>query len=91
VYCDCIESNRWIHLTAVFDDDAKRFTLYRDGTAVGRMNMPSPILPGDANLTMGRWNMDGRFLAGEIDDVAIWSRALGPGEVALLTQQPPGG
>jgi hypothetical protein len=91
VYCNCIEADRWIHLTAVFDDDAKQFTLYHDGTRVDRKPMPAAIRPGDTTLFMGTWNMGERFLAGTVDDFAIWSRALGPGEVALLSQQPPGG
>ena len=51
--------------------------------------MPLPILAGDPTLYIGRWNQDGRLLAATIDDVAIWSRALDPAEIAILTRQPP--
>ncbi len=91
VYCDCIATDTWIHLTAVFDDNAERLTLYRDGTVVDHANMPSPILAGDTTLYFGTWNMLARFLSGSIDDFAIWSRALSPAEIALLSMQPPGG
>ncbi len=65
--------------------------MYRDGTVVDHANMPSPILTGDTTLYFGTWNMLARFLSGSIDDFAIWSRALSPAEVALLSMQPPGG
>jgi Concanavalin A-like lectin/glucanases superfamily len=90
-YCDCIAADNWIHLTAVWDDNAEQFTLYRDGVMADHAKMPSPILTGDTTLYFGTWNMLNRFLAGTIDDFAIWSRALSPAEVALLSTQPPGG
>ena len=90
VNCACIAADRWIHLTAVFDDDVKQLTFYRDGARVFGRGMPSPILPGDTTLYMGTWNMGGRFLAAVLDDFAIWSRPLGPGEIALLSTRPPG-
>lgn len=88
-FCQCIVAGRWIHLTAVFDDDAGSFSLYQDGTVVDRMTMPIPILTGDSTLYMGTWTMSGRFLSADLDDFAIWSRALTSGEVAALSQQSP--
>jgi hypothetical protein len=90
VTCDCIEMDRWVHITAVFDGQAKQFTLYRDGVPSDRTSLPAPILPGDSTLYMGTWNMMNRFLTGVIDDFAIWSRALSPDEIALLSRQPVG-
>jgi hypothetical protein len=90
-YCDCITTDTWIHLTAVFDDNAELFWLYRDGTAVDKAKMPSPILAGDSTLYFGTWNMLQRYLSASIDDFAVWNRALSPGEVELLSLQPPGG
>jgi hypothetical protein len=89
VECQCIVENQWVHLTAVFDDDAGQLTLYQDEAVVDSMNMPKPIQAGDSTLYMGRWNSAGRFLAADLDDFAIWSRALSPGEIAVLSQQPP--
>jgi hypothetical protein len=91
IYCDCTAADTWIHLTAVWDDNAEQFTLYRDGVMVDHAQMPSPILTGDTTLYFGTWNMLNRFLAGTIDDFAIWNRALSPAEAALLSMQPPGG
>ena len=86
--CRCIEADRWIHLTAVFDDDAGELRLYRDDAVVDRKPMPIPILPGDSTLYFGRWNMNLRLLAATIDDFAIWSRALSRDEISVLSSQP---
>ena len=90
LFCDCINENRWIHLTAVFDNEAGTFTLYQDDVVVDHSSLPSPILMGDSTLYMGTWNMGERFLAATVDDFAIWSRALDKGEIATISQQPPG-
>lgn len=87
--CDCIETDRWIHLTNVWDGVAEKMTLYRDDQAVDEVAMPSPIQTGNTTLYMGRWTQAGRHLAGDIDDFAIWRRALQPPEVAALSQRPP--
>lgn len=78
-YCDCITTDTWIHLTAVFDDNAELFWLYRDGTVVDKAKMPCPILAGDSTLYFGTWNMLQRYLSASIDDFAVWSRALSLG------------
>jgi hypothetical protein len=91
IYCDCTAADSWIHLTAVFDDNLERFTLYRDATVVDQAKMPSPILTGDTTLYFGTWNRLSRFLSATIYDFAIWDRALSPAEVALLSMQPAGG
>jgi hypothetical protein len=87
--CKCLEVDRWIHLTATLDFPTRTFRLYHDAAVVGATVMPSAILPGDSLLYIGRWNMSGRFLAGDVDDFAIWARALTPDEVAAASLQPP--
>lgn len=87
--CKCIETERWIHLTATFDTTARRISLYRDATLVDGTTLPSPILPGDSTLYIGRWNQNGRNLSGTIDDFAIWGRALSADEVEAATLRPP--
>ena len=86
--CRCLEADRWIHLTVVYDHDVGEVRLYRDDEVVDRQNLPMPILPGDATLYFGRWNQNGRFLDATIDDFAIWSRALARQEIAVLSAQP---
>jgi hypothetical protein len=89
-YCPCIEADRWIHLTAVWDASVGKTTLYLDDQAVDQSPMPTPILTGDSTLYMGTWNMFNRFLVGDIDDFAIWGRALQPAEIAAISHQSPG-
>jgi hypothetical protein len=90
VFCPCIEPDRWIHLTTVWDAVAAKMTLFRDDELVDEVPMPSPIQTGDTTLYLGRWNQAGRYLAGDIDDVAIWRRALQLPEIARLSLGPPG-
>jgi len=87
VYCDCIAEDRWIHLTAVFDGFASELRFHGGAAVVDHQRMPIPILPGDPTLYMGIWNQTGRLLAADLDDVAIWSRALSAAEVEMLSGQ----
>ena len=43
VSCGCIETDFWTHLTAVWDGDLARMTLYREDQVVGQTAMPSAI------------------------------------------------
>jgi hypothetical protein len=88
--CACIEPDGWIHLTAVWDASVAKMTLYLDDQAVDEAPMPTPILTGDSTLYIGTWNMGNRFLVGEVDDFAIWGRALRPTEVAAISRKSPG-
>jgi hypothetical protein len=91
VSCACIEPDQWIHLTVVWDGDLSTMTLYRDDQIVSQVAMPSPILSGDTTLYMGTWSGQGaRPFLGDIDDFAVWSRALQGPEIAILARQSPG-
>jgi hypothetical protein len=87
--CRCIDPDRWIHLTAVWDGVNDKMTLYRDGAAVDEKPMPVHILTGETTLLMGKWSRGDRFFVGQVDDFAIWSRALKAGEIAFLSTSPP--
>jgi concanavalin A-like lectin/glucanase superfamily protein len=82
--CKCIETDRWLQWTAVFDSSKGRFSLYHNGLLADASSLPAPILPGVPSLDIGRWNQGGRPLSGVIDDFAIWSRALSVDEIATL-------
>jgi hypothetical protein len=84
--CKCIETDRWLHFTAVFDSTSMntRFSLYRDDVLVDFSALPQPILPGQPDLNIGRWDQGERPISGTIDDYAIWSRALTADEVAAI-------
>lgn len=87
--CECVEVGRWIHLVAVVDVTANRVTLYVDATVGDQETRPSDIPAGDSTLYIGRWNMEGRLFSGDVDDIAIWSRALTAAEVtSLFTRSP---
>jgi len=87
--CSCVDTGAWVHWAAVVDVDADRITLYRGGTVADQETRPSDIVPGDSTLYFGRWNMDGRLLNADLDDIAIWQRALTPEEITALTTHPP--
>jgi hypothetical protein len=89
VECECVELDRWIHLAAVVDVETDRVTLYKDGSIGDEETRPSDIPAGDSTLYFGRWNMGERLLSGDLDDVAIWNRALTAQEVAALGELPP--
>ena len=90
VYCSCVDADRWIHLTAVWEAERTTVSLYRDEQRVGQTRMPNPISPGDTTLYMGTWNQLNRFFVGDVDDLAIWRRALQPVEIATLSREAAG-
>ena len=87
--CSCVGTGTWQHLTAVIDDSADRITLYIDGAVADQATRPSDVPPGDSTLHFGRWNMNSRFLNGDLDDIAIWQRALTADEVSAVSGQSP--
>ena len=90
--CPCAETNVWLHLAAVVDAGTNHVTLYVNGAAMDQQDKLSDIVPGDTTLYFGRWNsenMDGRFLSGDVDDIAIWERALAANEIAALRSESP--
>ncbi|MEP6654408.1 MAG: LamG domain-containing protein [Myxococcales bacterium] len=101
--CSCV-AQRWTHLAAVVDGTAGTLAFYRDGALDTAVSMPpaaSPsgprlILPGSDTLFMGRFPAPDpgemppelRLFKGDLDDVAIYDRALLTYEVAALAQGP---
>lgn len=84
----CFVPNEWAHLAAVVDASTSTLTLYVNGVPEAQVPAPQPIGPHVGTLFMGRWPGPGRNLAGTVDDVAIYSRALVAEEVALLASAP---
>ena len=77
------------HLAAVADTGTNHVTLYVNGEARDQQDKASDIVAGDTTLSFGRWNMDGRFLSGDLDDIAIWERALAVSEIVALSSESP--
>jgi hypothetical protein len=99
--CSCAVADTWTHVAAVFDHTAHWLYFYRNGKFDGQREALDGILPGTSTLYMARWppvssdlaqslglEPETRELNGAIDEVAIYGRALGPGEIAALTQAP---
>ena len=86
--CKCIEIDRWMHWTAVFDSTNRRFSLYH-GARFSPTAPPSPrpSCPASPISTLVAGLKAGRSISGVIDDYAIWSRALSADEVAAIDAQ----
>lgn len=86
--CLCGLAAQWMQIAAVLDCSASTLSLYVDGTIQSVVPATHGVSPGSA-LFIGRWSGAQRFLVGDIDDVAIYGRALAPAEIAALHRQPP--
>jgi hypothetical protein len=89
--CTCLqqEPGAWTHFAFVVDGSAQTLTLYANGSVADVVSAPDPIAPGTPQLFIGRWARTGRLLIGDVDDIAIYGRALAPAEVEELQQRPP--
>jgi hypothetical protein len=87
--CYCLTYDRWTHLAFVRDSAAASLSVYVDGVAKGSVPAPTPIGPGEPQLHIGHWQQDNRNLDGDLDEVAIYGRALTPDEVRELSGAPP--
>jgi hypothetical protein len=87
---NCIHPDQWQQVTAVVDGAKGTLAFYLDAVLQARVQAPRPISPGVPTLYMGRWATSdpARLLAGSLDDIAVWNRALVSEEVALLHQAP---
>jgi hypothetical protein len=93
--CECVKPDEWKHLAAVVDGNLNTLSLYVDGVyrLEGSMSPPNavrgPIKNGNPTLWMGRWETPAsRQFTGDLDDIAIFSRALSGDEIAHLFQKP---
>ena len=87
--CTCLAPDTWTHLVVVVDASDQTLTLYVQAVPVATVPALYPILPGTPELLMGRWSGNSRFLVGDLDDVAIYNRALAPAEISELQNHPP--
>jgi hypothetical protein len=87
--CDCLSYDRWTHVAFVRSAAARTLTVYVDGSAQATVAAPNPIAPGELQLHIGHWELDDRYLTGDLDDVAIYERALASDEVLELSRRTP--
>ncbi|XXX78317.1 RICIN domain-containing protein [Sorangium sp. So ce134] len=86
ILCSCLELQRWTHAAGVVDGEALTMSFYIDGRLHSTVPIEKTISPGTTSLYVGRSPQEGRLLVGDVDDIAIYSRALGAAEVAELSQ-----
>lgn len=87
--CPCLPDNAWTHAVFVVDAAAHTLSVYVNGHLAGVTPAPDPISPGAPSLCIGCWSRPGRLLVGDVDDIAIYGRALAPSEILLLDQESP--
>jgi hypothetical protein len=87
--CECVPLGAWTHVVSVLNGDDQTLSLYVNGALVGSTPARESIAPGEPSLLIGKWSGDLRFLVGDVDDIAIYSRHLDPSEIATLYTQPP--
>ena len=87
--------NQWSHVMAIANSTAGTLTLYVNGVTDGSTTYNGTLYTGGATpvpLSIGCQIDDAgsvcyNFLAGNLDEVALWSRALGTTEVQQLYQR----
>lgn len=91
-----VADGRWRHYTVVREGSANRAELFIDGVSLGARNLSMPVLAvAEGGLFLGQeqhgavGSFDAtRALAGDLDDLRIWHRALGAADVAAQFDQP---
>ena len=70
----------WVHLAGVYDGSA--WHLYRNGLLLASSADPVGAVEVAAGWAVGTTaDGDDRFFSGDVDDIRIWSRPLGPQEI----------
>jgi hypothetical protein len=86
--CGGLRLGSWTHIVGVLEltpaSAANTFSMYLNGQKCFSMATAEAVKPGSSQLTIGTWPKGGRFLDGDVDDIAVWSRALVEAEVAAL-------
>jgi hypothetical protein len=88
--CGVVPLGEWTQIAGVVELSAasagSKFSVFLNGSECFSLTTVHQISPGSAMLTIGEWPRGGRFLNSDVDDIAIWSRALVPAEILLLNQ-----
>lgn len=80
--------NQWHHVAVVYDlknpDPNRQAIVYVDGAFANSAKVDAPIAPNARSVLIGNLIGGGDLFRGRIDDVAIWTRALAPDEIAAI-------
>ncbi|MGI8683605.1 MAG: LamG-like jellyroll fold domain-containing protein [Acidimicrobiales bacterium] len=75
-------ANVWQHLAATISSSGQA-TIYRNGAVVTQGPVPVPQVVNRSNNYIGRSNWTGdAYFAGQIDEAAVYTSALGPARIA---------
>ncbi len=78
-----LAENEWCHLVFRYNLFNGEQAIFLDSKKIAStLNMPS--LLGDSNIVVGSFDGMNRYFIGYMDDLAIWSRALGDEEIANI-------
>jgi len=96
--------DQWVHLAGVYDKNSRTISIYRNGLPVMVNGLAvseladKPIKQGTTTLYLARWPPEStaaaqdtgeeRRLTGDLDEIAVYNRALDAKEVAALARAP---
>ena len=80
----------WHHLIMTWKQDSPGgFSTYLDGRLVGQRDSASGEIPNlQAQVYFGAFNGVGEFMNGQLDEIAIWEKALSESEIAVGWNSP---
>ena len=81
-----INDGQWHHVVATRVSFNGAMAVYVDGVLGGTASGPTGARTATTQLAIGALQTGANFFAGQLDEVAIFTRALGAGEVASLYQ-----
>ena len=86
--CVCLPIGTWTQVAAVVDSAALQLSFYVNGKLLIRSAIAKGILPGSVQLAIGEFPEGSRYLLGDVDEIAVWNRALVAEEVESLYSRP---
>ncbi|MFK8030204.1 MAG: LamG-like jellyroll fold domain-containing protein, partial [Gammaproteobacteria bacterium] len=87
VSTESVLNTGWRHVAMTIDTDTQEMSIFIDGVAVGTVAATQPIeYDGDPNTFIGREGSGGSDFdfGGQIDDLAVYDRALSTDEIEIL-------
>lgn len=82
------EFAEWTHVAVTSNSGQRLLFLNGERVAIGRPDVPVPANPSAFNIGGGGiFDATGNFFRGDIDEVAVWSTALGESEIEALANR----
>nr|MDH4444731.1 PQQ-dependent sugar dehydrogenase [Akkermansiaceae bacterium] len=80
-----INTGEWVHIAATRNGTTGEMKIYVDGLLDGIATGTTRLLHANGRIHIGGNTLDGLYFSGDIDDVRIYSRALGGAEISTLS------